>query len=106
MQSRSLNIPIFSSLISNISTLLITLKTSKIRITFLDYIGQTLFIHLVTVACLTAWLIFLVGLDFEQYTTWLWQSTLLAFGFNYFLYLCLRWFVPKWHKRIGMIKDD
>lgn len=64
--------------------------------------GQTLFIHLVTVVCLTLWLIFLVGLTNEQYLTWLWQSTLLAFGFNYFLYRCMAWFKPRWHKRIGL----
>src|SRR5690348_12044497 len=99
MQSRNLNFPLFHSLTNSISTLL---TSSKVKRHFLDYIGQTLFIHVVTVAVLTAWLIFLVGLNFDQYITWLWQSTILAFGFNYFLYRCLNWFRPRWHKRIGL----
>ena len=76
--------------------------STKLRKHVLDYIGQTIFIHIVTVACLTLWLLTLVGLSYDQYVTWLWQSTLLAFGFNYFLYRCLAWFTPKWHRWIGL----
>ena len=65
-----------------------------------DYFGQTAFIHLVSVVCLTPWLLLLVGLNKEQYITWLWQASILALGYNYFLYRCLRWFIPKWHKVI------
>lgn len=72
-------------------------KKSKI----LDYMGQTLFIHLVMITCLTPWMLLLIGLSTEQYITWLWQASIIAFGFNYFLYLCLKWFIPKWHRLIG-----
>ncbi len=37
----------------------------------LDYGGQTAFIHLITVACLSPWLFFLVEMSRDQYITWL-----------------------------------
>jgi hypothetical protein len=76
----------------------ITMNNIKKKI--YDYLGQTAFIHLVTVVCLTPWLLFLVGLSRDQYITWLWQASIMALGFNYFLYICLKWFVPRWHKVI------
>jgi hypothetical protein len=45
----------------------ITMNNIKKKI--YDYLGQTAFIHLVTVVCLTPWLLFLVGLSRDQYIT-------------------------------------
>ena len=76
----------------------ITMNNIKKKI--FDYLGQTDFFHLVTGVCLTPWLLFLVGLSKDQYITWLWQASIMALGFNYFLNTCLKWFVPRWHKVI------
>ena len=74
---------------------------NSLKVKILDYLGQTWWIHLWTVILLSAWLIFFIGYSTEQYITWMWQAPIVALYFNITLSFLIRWFVPKWRKRIG-----
>lgn len=67
----------------------------------LDYLGQTGFIHIATAAGLTLWFFFGLNFSMKQYTDWWWQGLIVALYFNIYLSFCIRWFVPRWRKKIG-----
>jgi len=53
---------------------------STLKKKLFDYFGQAAFIHLISIACLTPWLLLLVGLNKDQYITWLWQAFYFGLG--------------------------
>jgi hypothetical protein len=43
-----------------------------------DYLINTTLGHAFFVLVLSPWFIFIIGMSFEQYITWLWQGSLIA----------------------------